>query len=408
MRQINYVLFNYIIILLFPFLSVGQNFYSSAKDDINHIDIEINDLIASSKTNQENQEVINAFVAKTGKWFKASSDIKNKINKAKNRSGDYSTFSNQNLLQEIQNLEQQQKTINNLNGGITINRITYNSINDLKNGLSEQSLLMVELINEKETINNKLRSLDLRRDRIVADLEKDERTNQKDILWSKLNYLKQKIEYLEEDYNKDAQDLDSPAIWCTKKFKNSSLKCLNRKLYISALTEVYIKKINKSGKEYDPNELANLIKNAQKQSNAVKEEAKYMMNERYDQLIAMVREKKILESKLLEEVNINIDPSGCWVIPVGTNRPQLNIYKKTNGEFVAKINKLGSLHEKYLGKVFFTVSRINATTFEGTEYNYSESGKLIKRIPLRIIVNQNRSGLDYRTSDDILTLLPCW
>jgi len=408
MKQIKNSLFYFAVVLLLPNFIFAQNYYPSINDKINGIDMQIRNLISQRKINHENQETINAFVVEGGKWFKAISDIQNKINYAKSRSGDYSTFNKKDLLKEIQNLEQQKKEINSLNGGVTINRRTYNSINELQDALTEQSLLMVELINDDEKLSNDLQELDIIRDKMVADFETDEKVNQKNILWNKLQHLKQKQQFLEEDYNKDSHDIVTPAIWCTKKGKNSSLKCLHRNLYISTLTEVYIKKLDETGKKYDQNELAGMIKNAQKQSENVKKEAKYMLRERYHELNALQQEIGAIEKKYWEEENnIDIDPSGCWAIAIGTgSRPQINIVKNAYGEFDGIIMDPGPLAYKK-GKRLFTIARINSTTFKGTEYSHSESG-ITTRISLRVIVQKGRNSADYRTSDDHLTLLPCW
>ncbi len=104
---------------------------------------------------------------------------------------------------------------------------------------------------------------------------------------------------------------------------------------------------------------------------------------------------------------IDMDPSGCWVIAIGTGRrPQINIVKNAYGEFDAFITDPGPLNYKR-GKRLFTMARINASTFEGTEYSFDKSGAET-RIPLRIIINKKSNSGEYRTRDNLLTLLRCY
>ena len=410
MKQFKNLLFTFVIASLIPISLVGQDRYST-QHAIDQVDVKIQNTISQRKANHENQEKINAFVNETDKWVKASSDIQNKINQARSHSGNYSSFNSNQLQQEIQNLEQQKKAINSLNGGITVDWKRYNSISELKNGLTEKSQEIVKLINEDEKLKKKLHSLDIERDSYVKDGETDERTNKKNLLWNKIQYLKRKLPSLKGDYNKASQDKINPAMWCVKKDNNSSLKCLHRNLYIEALTKGYVKSLDRDGKTYDPNELATLIKNAQRQSNAVKEEAKYMLREWHQAILSVEREIATLENRYWEEKeeDIDIDPSGCWVIVIGKdNYPKIRIEENLFGEYIAKLTDPGSLHENYKrGKILFNISRINATTFEGTEYSFSKSGATT-RIPLRIIIQKDRRGIQYRTSDDILNLRPCW
>ncbi len=279
MKQIKKTLFYFAIVLLLPSFIFAQNYFASINDAINGIDIQIRNLISQRKINHADQDKINAFVAEAGKWFTAISNIQNKISQARSRSGDYSTYSSQSIKQELQKLEQERNAINGLNGGVFIDDDSYSSINELKNGLTVKSKEMVRLINEDEKFNNELRTFDIRRDEMVAKIEPDEKTDQRNVLWDKLQHLKLKKTFYEEDYNNDSKDIINPAIWCVKANKNSSLKCLHRNLYIAALTEAYIIKLDKSGKKYNQNELAEMIKNAQKQSIEVKKEAKYMLRE---------------------------------------------------------------------------------------------------------------------------------
>ena len=410
MKKIKTILFTFVIASLLPLSLVGQD-HGTTQYAISQVDVKIRNTISQRKTNHENQEKINAFVNETAKWFKASSDIQNKINQAKSGTGDYSTFNTQNLQQEIQNLEQQQKSIKSLNGGVTIDMKIYNSINELKNGLTDRSQEMVQLINEDEKLKNNLQTLDIERDKYVTDAEYDESTDQKNLLWNKIQYLKKKLQSNFEDYSRTSRDKVNPAVWCTKKDNNSSIKCMDRKLYIAGLTKAYIDQLALTpGKKYNQNEFANIIKNHQQRSIEVKKEATYMLREWYGLINSMEQEIKALEKKYWnEEINSDIDPSGCWVIVIGEDEyPKVRIEENIFGEYIAKLTNPGSLHKDYkTGEILFSVSRINATTFDGTEYSFSKSGATT-RIPVRIIIQKNRKGIEYRTSDDLLTLRPCY
>ena len=400
MKQIKTLLFASLILSIIPVSVIGQD-HGTYQYAINQVDINVQNVIAKRKTNSENQKNINAFVTEAGKWFEARSNIKKKINQAKN---------NQSSQQYIQQLEQEQKAINSLNGGVTIDWKTYNSMDDLKNDLTEKSLEMVQLINEDEKLKNELKSLDIERDNYVAKAEKDEKTDQKNLLWDKIQYLKKKFKSNYEEYSKTSQNKVNDAIWCTKKDGSSSLKCLHRNLYISALTETYIREIRKSGKEYDQNKLVEMIKNAQSESIKLKKEATYMLREWYELIKGMEQEIANLENKYRnwEEPDNNIDPSGCWLIVIGNGvKPMVEIKAKPFEEFVGIVTRTGTIHEKYQNRVLFRLTRVNATTFEGYEYEYSDKGTRKGSVPVRIIINKNRTGIDYRTSDNILNLRPC-
>ena len=409
MKQIKNALFIFLAVSLLPFSVIGQD-YVTYQNAISQVDVKIQNIITQRKTNHNSQENINAFVAEAGKWFNANSDIEHKINQAKSGSGDYSTFNSQNLQQEIQNLEQQQKAINNLNGGVTIGEENYNSISALRNGMTEKSFEIIQLINEDEQLKNKLQSLDIERDNYVADAEKDEKIDKQNFLRNKIQYLKKKFQSNYEDYSRTSSDKINPAIWCTRKDEKSSLKCIHRNIYISVLTETYVREIRESGKKYDQNKLAEMIKNAQQQSIEVKKEATYMLREWYALINAMQQEIDDMEKRYWsgEEKNIDIDPSGCWIIGIGKGtQPVVEIKENPFEEFVGTVTNTGTIHKKYKGRVLFKFTRVNSTTFEGTEYAYTDKGFVKARIPVRIIINKNRNGIEYRTVEQILTLRPC-
>lgn len=403
MKQIKNTLFIFLIISLFPISVVGQD-YGTYQHAINELDVRIRNLVSDRKINRENQEKINAFVAEAGKWFTASSEIQNKINQARN---------SQNLEQEIQKLEQEQKAINSLNGGTYVVDKTYFSINELRSELTEKSKEMVRLINEDEQIRNNIQSLDIDRDKCVAGAESENKidSDEEKILEDRkvhLNFLGH--EYIEE-FSKVYSNIKTEAIWCTQKDKNSPLKCMHRNLYIAGLSELYINKLAESGKKYDENELAGMIKNAQKESKRVKDEAAPNILKKMDEQIkSMNQEINEIDKKLRDQEKIitDIDPSGCWIIGIGKGtQPVVEIKENANGEFVGTVTTSGTIHKNYQGRVLFILTRINVTTFEGTEYAYTDKGYVKARIPVRIIINKNRRGIEYRTVEQILTLRPC-
>lgn len=386
-----------IILLLIPLFIIGQ---SNEAQHIQNLDYRIQDLISKRKTNRAEQDKINTFSTQAVSWIKSYTNIQTKIQQAKERSGDYYSFSREQMEDELQQLEQQRNAIYNLNGGTIIQGTLYNSIDKLQNAFTEKGKEIINLVNEDESISISIREADIERDKIMSQLEKDNVIHNKLDSETWRQSLENKAELLQETIDRDIDFINDPNYICGVTKANVPLKCIHKELFIPAFTEAYIKKMYDSGKEYDKNELIKLVKTVKENSMMVKELRKKTLQEKINQ----VRE---IHAQLSKE-SISIDPSGCWVIPIGTDRPMVNIRENTYGEYVAKVTKRGALHEKYTDKVLFTVSRINTTTFEGTEYNYSDTGKLIKRIPLRLIIHKNRSGIDYRTSDDILTLRPCW
>lgn len=408
LKQFKIILFAFIIISLLPISVFGQNYWGpSFKESINKIDEKIHNLIFQRKRNHENQDKINIFVAEAGKWFTASSNIQNKINQARGRSGAYSNLNSQRLQQELQKLEQEKNAINGLNGGATIQGVTFYSIGELKSAMTKKSNEIIELINYEEQIKIDLQSLDIERDKYTAEIELDDELDQQKILEEKLDYLEEKKSLNQEDFMRRHEQLKDVNYWCQKINKDSPIKCLHRRLYISKLTAHYANQlVTTPGKKYNQNEFAQMIKNARDQSNTAKQEEKDRMDKKLIKLASIQQQIDVTRKELNKKKIIEIDPSGCWVIPIGTKRPQINIIKNSYGEYDGIITDPGSSAYKK-GKRLFTMARINSTTFEGTEYSHSKSG-IQTRIPLRVIVKKGIRNADYRTSDDQLTLLPCW
>ena len=393
MKQIQNILFIFIIVSLLP-TSVIAQVYISFEDEINGIDIRISDLMNQRNNNRIEQEEINHLVSEVSQWFTSYDNVNNEIKRVQQEINQYGSFQNSKSENQLRDLKQEQSDIFNLRGGSTIGESTYSSIDDLKNLMSEYSERIVTLLNEDEKLTMDLRELDIQRDRLYAKLEGENHE-----LWQK--GLEQKIDRLLEDYNRDLTLVDNPKAWCVRTNDNTPMKCLPGKLFITLLTDRYINKLSQTpGMKFDQNELANLIKKYKKESNEIKRKMKSMgINEELLQ-ISEIRRK-------LEKGLEKADPSGCWIIAIGTGkRPQINIVKNSEGEYDGIITDPGPLDYKR-GKRLFTVARINSTTFVGTEYSHSNTG-IETRISLRIIVKKDRSSADYRTSDDQLMLLPCW
>lgn len=409
MKQLKYILFTFVMVSLFPISLNGQNSSPSYGELISQIDVKIQDLIFQRKSNHAEQDNINNFVAEVGRWFTASSNIQTKIDQARGRSGDYSTFSNQGIQQEIQKLEQEQIAINGLNGGTIIQGVTYYSIDELRSAMTEKGKEVLQLINDDENLKNDIRSLDMERDRYTAEIEYSDKEDKRNVLYENMMYLEKKKNLYKYDLTRELKDLKDVNYWCARASKDSPIKCLHRKYYLALLVAIYDKQLSDTpGKEYDQNEFAGMIKNVRDRSNKVKKEAQDMIREKREEIKSLEQQYEALYEEYYNvDKLINIDPSGCWVIVIGSGRrPQINIVKNAYGEFDAFITDPGSI--KYnRGKKLFTMARINASTFEGTEYSFDNSGAET-RIPLRIIINKKSNSGEYRTRDDLLTLLRCY
>ncbi len=408
MKQIKRALFTLVIVSLLPISLVGQNSDPTYRQLINQIDVKIQDLDTQRKRNHTEQDNIKNFVAEVGRWFTASSNIENEINQARTQSGKYSTFSNQRMQQELQKLEQERNAINGLNGGSTIQGITYYSIDELRSAMTEKGKEVLQLINVDEKIKNDIRSLDMERDGYAAEIEYIDEEDKRNILYNKMKYLELKKNIYKADLKRELKDLKDVNYWCARANKDSPIKCLHRKYYLALLVASYDKQLTDTpGKKYDQNEFVGMIKKVRDRSNKVKKEARDMIREKREEIKSIEQQyEAAFEIYMNKENIIDMDPSGCWVIAIGTGRrPQINIVKNAYGEFDAFITDPGPLDYKK-GKRLFTMARINSTTFEGTEYSFNNSGGET-RIPLRIIINENRSSIEYRTRDELLTLLPC-
>jgi hypothetical protein len=392
----------YIILVLIPFTLTGQN-YLTYEDQINKVDIKISQLITQRKINRAKQDKINDFIPEVGRWFDNYSNIQTKIKEAKGQYGNYGSFDNQKLERALQQLEQERITVYNLNGGTTIHGVTYYSIGELQSAMTTKSKEVVDLINDDEKITIALQTADRERDRLVSQLEESDELDNRDNSRERWNGLKIKLYLLESDYKRDSYMLNSPNFWCASA-ANSKIKCVHRKYYVAHLITLYTESlIDNLGKKYDQKELADMIIQARDNSNDIKRNAQSeIIFETLEQIKSIKQQLKSFTTKVPL-----VDPSGCWVILIGSGRkPVITIQENSYGEFDAYITDPGSLNYKR-GKRLFTMARINATTFEGTEYSYSKSSHSETRIPVRLIIQKNRSSIEYRTSDDLLTLLPC-
>jgi len=399
MKLVKNVLFTLVVLSLLPISVMGQNDQSYEAQQIQILDFRIQNLISQRKMNRAEQDKINEFCVQAATWIDSYTKIQAKIQQAKGKSGDDYSFSREQLEEELQQLEQQRNAIYSLNGGTTIQGTLYNSIDQLQNTFAKKGKEIITLVNEDESISIAIRAADIKRDKFMSQLEKGNVIHSKQGSETWRQSLEYKVELLQETINRDRDFINDPNFICGVTKANVPLKCIHKDLFIPAFTEAYIKKSYDSDKAYDKNELIKLVKTAKENSMMVKELRKRALEEKINQIVE-------IHSQSSKE-SVSLDPSGCWTIPLGNNRSEIDIQENIFGEFIGKITKRGSLHKNYEEKNLFTITRINTTTFEGTEYTYSRKGEIVKRIPLRIIIQINRSGIDYRTADDILTLRPC-
>jgi len=386
------VLFGLLFLVFFPI-----HFYAQSENEyrINQIDFEIGNLIAQRKTNHLAQKDINTFASIAESWFAKYEEIQVEIRQVNTKSGDYMYYSPNELNHKLSQLEQGSRTVYNLNGGISVHNKYYNSLDDLRNDMASQGKEVVRLVNEDENLRRQIQSLDIERDRLV---DADHAEYKKYSI-----FPKRRIANLKEDYERNLKAVYDVNFWCVKGESNlTPLKCIDRKLYISALTVIYLEKIKSDpSMSYSERRLADMIKRARDESNEAKQEA-------IDYGLA-AQEQNItnLERKFQNQI-IMIDPVGCWVLVVGDayNRPVIEIRENEYGEFNGFIVDPGPLDYFRKGGHFFNIARINEVTFEGTEYSYGTNGNTT-RIPLRLIITANRSSIEYRTTDEIITLLPC-
>ena len=394
------VVFFHLLLVLSPLTFYGQYYQSPEAKQIINLDLRIDNLMFERKMNHLEQDEINSFVSQAAKWFEDYTNIQSEIQQAHDgQSRDY-TMNKVQFERKLQQLEQQRISTYNLNGGISIQNKFYKSIDALQQAYSQKGKEIITLVNNDEKISNEIRSANIERDQLMAQLEKGDLIHNKSESEVWRQSLESKANLLTETINRDSDLINDANYICEVTRAESPLKCIKKDLYIAVFTEAFIKICYDSNKPYNKNELINAIKNVGQNSKAVKE-----LRRRH--LQQLINERQSIYNQLNKE-RISLDPSGCWIIGFGKGtQPVIEITENANGEFVGIVTTTGTIHKNYQGRALFILTRINTTTFEGTEYAYTDKGYVKARIPVRIIINKNRTSIEYLTVDNILTLRPC-
>jgi len=150
----------------------------------------------------------------------------------------------------------------------------------------------------------------------------------------------------------------------------------------------------------DQQELNTRIRKVQEQSDELKKAVKGGL------IPQLEREIADLQVKMGQLERIQQDIAGCWTILLGARDfPTLNVVHNDGGDFEGVIIDRGRLAHIRPGHRLFSVARINATTYDGTEHTFSQDGQPT-RIPLRLVVSSDFVSMSYR-SDQVLSLRRC-
>jgi len=352
---------------------------------INAIDDRTERVAGQRKVVLDEIDDLKSFANTTSKWLGAYNRINAQINALQQGQGDYARYSRSQRSAELQSLEQERNRIATLNGGTVIDGTTYTSLAQLQQALPEKAMDHTQTNREYRRLTSELLTLDGQRDKYVAKLKVEE--------ISQIEHNKMWVEIYQQDLAICEEFIKDNNMWCTTVDVPLSIpSVVPREFVIFTITKDYLAQISTTpGAKFDPKELADRIKTARNRSDRAKQEAK----DNVDQRIADLKRKiAMLEGCL------NIDPTGCWVLFLGNNNPVLNIVNNGGDRYTGYITKVGALKYFNANQRLFEVRRVNDTTFDGTEYSYTNSGRAT-RMGLRLISSKDGRMMTYRSNQQV-------
>ena len=284
-------------------------------------------------------------------------------------------------------------------GGRVVGNTKYYHLEDAYEEMVVKSKELERLQDQEHKLAQQMLALDAKRDELVREAVR-----------STESFIKentQLLDYLKNVRNRRIEQVNNPDIWCERHYylkdgitTPGPFICRDRKMVMVHLAQKYRAELIRTGKPFKANELADMVKEAQENSNKTKSILK-------NEAIPYV-ENAIYESEqLAQEAEIPlIDLTGCWFmwLPASDRRAVIHIGLKTNALYEGKIIDHGWL-DLADGHILFKVNRLNPTTFEGTEYSINENKET--RTRLRLTVDKDRNYTTYQTKDDIISLTPC-
>jgi hypothetical protein len=330
---------------------------------------------------------------------KKISDVQQRINNK-----NYTPYEKDQLQSQLKQLKQDQAAINHPPSGINIKGNYIPDLTTLESTLIQIGKKIKELKEQYNELAQQLNNIDIDRDRLVAE------SNAESNIILQSNNKRFKI--LEERYNDIVHDIENEQIWCAQDvkliddtFKPQMPICRDRRQFIRQLVVISREEAKATGASLNPEILANRIRQTEAASNKVKD---ILRNEILPDIRA---EAAQLQNDTQANTKKIYEIAGCWELTGDPyDVPKIDIRSLNSIEYEGILTSPGYLGYE-TGHRLFSVARINATTFDGTEFSFKidpqTNNEVITRIALRLIVDPSGRSIGYRTRDDIASMLPC-
>lgn len=381
-------------------LHSANTYYDTHKNLIAEVDRKIDSNIRKQQINQQEQNEINAWTQQASSWIAEQERLNRLIINAKQRSGDYSTLNSQQLNSEIENLTRQLSSVIKPPGGKVIGNKRYSHLQEIYSDMIAKSEALEDLQQKEHDLQQSVLVLDTKREELVRQAKQ----NAQEFIRENNKLLA----HMKNARNRRIEQVNSPHIWCEQQFTlkhgvlgEGPVVCRDRKMALIHLAHRYRAEMIRTGKPYSEEEMKKKIREVEKESSETKKFIKTklipVLNEAIDETEKLNRD--------VPEVTL-VDPTGCWFmwLPNNNKKATLHIKHQGNSSYLGKVIDYGWL-DLPNGHVLFNVERLNANTFEGTEYSVFNNQKT--RTPLRLIVNKMRNHITYRTQHDMVTMSPC-
>lgn len=330
-------------------------------------------------------------------WFQKKGQVEAEIQRleTQKKTGAFNIYDTRQLDDQLQSLRNKLDGIMRLEGGLVIDGDPFNSFFMLQEALKQKNSEAIRLNDEYVRLTQELRALDQERDALLPRAREQAK--------ERLYFDQFKLGYLQEDLEMLQTLVSNNDLWILQSSiaMGAMVPHMSRERAITFLTNEFILSVQTTpGKKADHRELAEVIKQYQAQSEAIKRQVReHIIPEK-------MREIEELRQRIKMREGGAGDIRGCWVVMVGSgNYPVIEIAANAQGDFEAIITRVGQLDFFKRGNRLFSVSRVNDDTYDGTEYSFTADGRPT-RIPLRLVISRDGKSIHYR-ADSILTLRRC-
>lgn len=396
------------LIVLILFMSIPA--FVAAQQNVDQqlagIDEKVDTILFKQRNIKQRLDKYDAFSKEAERWFKRFENVEKEIFDVQQKvsSENYTTYEKDQILSRLNQLKKEQASINHPPSGININGNQISDLTTLQSTLIQVGRKIKELKNQYNELAQQLNNLDIDRDRLVAQSNADSNA----ILESN----NKRFKILEERYNDIVNDIENEQIWCEQEyrlidgaFEPLAPICRDRRQVIRDLVVISREEAKASGLPLDPKVLADRIAREEKASYEAKD---FLRNK----VLPVIRaEAAQIQKENQANTQKVFEIAGCWKLSGDPyDVPVLDIRPLNSGGYDGIITSPGYLAYQ-TGHRLFTVARINATTFDGTEFSFKTdpqtNREVVTRIALRLIVDPSGRTIGYRTRDDIATLSSC-